>query len=318
MGAYLNTPKTDKHPVLGESQPLEYVRGVPRVLVYASTEMQGWRMTMEDARISWLHQDAQEAHFGVFDGHGGSEVAKFVERHFTNELLANPNYRSGQFEQALKECFLRMDTLLQMPDGQKELIRIQRNLPDDYKITVSSAESMAGCTAVVALVKNGQLFVANAGDSRCVLAKNRQAVPMSFDHKPDLQEERKRIMEAGGSVEEGRVMGNINLSRSIGDFEYKRSPGLPPERQMITAFPDVKVEPLSRDADFLVLACDGIWDMVSNEECVNFVYQGLDEGKSLSQIVESLLDRCLAPDIATHGGLGCDNMTCTIVRFRHS
>ena len=70
--------------------------------------------------------------------------------------------------------------------------------------------------------------MANAGDSRAVLARRGQAVELSYDHKPEQEGEYARIVKAGGHVEDGRVMGNINLSRSIGDFEYKASPNLPP------------------------------------------------------------------------------------------
>lgn len=111
-------------------------------------------------------------------------------------------------------------------------------------------------------------------------------------------------------------MGNINLSRSIGDFEYKRAQDLPPERQMVTAFPELSTEDITEDTDFLVLACDGIWDILSSQECVDLVYQGLAEKKALDVVVNSLLDRCLAPDVSSMGGLGCDNMTCIVVKFK--
>jgi serine/threonine protein phosphatase PrpC len=79
-----------------------------------------------------------------------------------------------------------------------------------------------GCTANVILVEDmKKLYVANAGDSRCVLARGGKAVPLSFDHKPDNDEEKKRIEKAGSQIVEGRVDGNLNLSRSLGDLKYK-------------------------------------------------------------------------------------------------
>jgi protein phosphatase 1G len=88
---------------------------------------------------------------------------------------------------------------------------------------------MAGTTAVVALVADNMLYVANAGDSRCVLSRNGKAVDMSIDHKPDMPSEKARIENAGAVIIEGRVNGNINLSRSIGDLEYKEITSLPAE-----------------------------------------------------------------------------------------
>ena len=86
------------------------------------------------------------------------------------------------------------------------------------------------------------LTVANAGDSRIVLARANGVVePMSYDHKPTDDTERKRVIQAGGFVNQfGRINGNLNLSRSIGDLKYKAVPGIKPADQMITAEPDVK------------------------------------------------------------------------------
>ena len=66
-----------------------------------------------------------------------------------------------------------------------------------------------------------KLVIANAGDSRCVLARGGKAIPLSFDHKPENEEERSRIEKAGSTIVEGRVDGNLNLSRSLGDLKYK-------------------------------------------------------------------------------------------------
>ena len=82
--------------------------------------------------------------------------------------------------------------------------------------------SFAGCTANVAMIYKDELIVANAGDSRSVLFSNGEAVEMSEDHKPDLPGEKDRIIKAGGFVSDGRVNANLNLSRAIGDLEYKK------------------------------------------------------------------------------------------------
>jgi serine/threonine protein phosphatase PrpC len=78
-----------------------------------------------------------------------------------------------------------------------------------------------GCTAVVAIITKTQIIVANAGDSRAVLCSKGKAIEMSIDHKPDNESEKRRIEKAGGFVEENRVKGILNLSRSLGDLEYK-------------------------------------------------------------------------------------------------
>lgn len=263
---------------------------------------------MEDASISNLHLGEDAALFGVFDGHGGKEVSEFVSRHFSQELLRSALYAAGDYAGALTETFMRMDELLRTPEGLREIQGISNG--GEGEATV-----VAGCTAVVALVQGPKVYVANAGDSRCVLCRGGRAVELSQDHKPDNPEEKERIMKAGGTVEEGRVQGNLNLSRSIGDLEYKKDAGIPQKHQMITAFPDIKVESLRPEDQFLVLACDGIWDMLSSQDCVEFVAQRL-RNSPLETVVQDLLDRCLASDLAAHQGLGCDNMTAVVVLLR--
>jgi serine/threonine protein phosphatase PrpC len=270
---------------------------------------------MEDAKLVNLNLDDNTMLFGVFDGHGGKEVAEFVSRHFSIELLNSQAYREGNYPKSLEDTFLRMDVLLRTPDGLKEVIRIAKDLPDNYPVQADPSLLMAGCTSVVALIHNDTIYVANAGDSRCVLNRDGRALELSVDHKPDLPTERDRIVRAGGMVEDGRVMGNLNLSRSIGDLEYKKNTSIPAKDQMISAFPEIKIETLSVKDSFLVLACDGVWDMLTSQECVNFISQRIGS-KSLPLIAEEVLDRCLAPDIATSGGLGCDNTTIVIVELK--
>lgn len=179
--------------------------------------------------------------------------------------------------------------------------------------------SESGCTAVVAVLKGDMLYVANAGDSRCVVSRQGQAVDMSIDHKPEDRLEKTRIEEAGGEVTlDGRVNGGLNLSRAIGDHAYKQNGDLGPKEQMITSLPDVKTVRLDLSQDeFMVLACDGIWNHMSSQEVVDFIQKRITkENVKLSSLCEELFDNCLAP--STDGdGTGCDNMTCIIVKFHN-
>lgn len=175
----------------------------------------------------------------------------------------------------------------------------------------------SGCTAVVALLHEKDLYVANAGDSRCVVCRSGKALEMSFDHKPEDQIEFDRIQKAGGRVTlDGRVNGGLNLSRAIGDHGYKMNKKLPPEEQMISALPDIKKITIGPEDDFMVLACDGIWNFMTSDDVVEFVQERIaDPTKKLSEICEEMFDYCLAPH--TKGdGTGCDNMTAIIVQFK--
>uniref|UniRef100_A0A2S2QNS0 protein-serine/threonine phosphatase n=1 Tax=Sipha flava TaxID=143950 RepID=A0A2S2QNS0_9HEMI len=177
----------------------------------------------------------------------------------------------------------------------------------------------SGCTAVMALLVKNKLYVANAGDSRCVVSINGKAHDMSEDHKPEDEPELSRITAAGGRVSsDGRVNGGLNLSRALGDHNYKKNNDLPNTEQMITALPDVKVIDFTSTSSnsFLVLACDGIWNSLSSQDVVDFISEHINKPDiKLSSICEELFRTCLAPNTLSDG-TGCDNMTCIIVKLK--
>jgi len=110
----------------------------------------------------------------------------------------------------------------------------------------------------------------------------------------------------------GRVNGNLNLSRSIGDLKYKKVPNIAPADQMITAQPDIKSVILNEKDEFVILACDGIWDCLTNEEAVKYVLDRIDT-KTPTEIGIEMLDEIISIDPRETQGIGGDNMTVMIV-----
>ncbi|KAE9583313.1 Protein phosphatase 2C-like protein 2 [Colletotrichum fructicola] len=293
MGQTLSEPVVEKNSAKGEDERL----------LYGVSAMQGWRISMEDAHITVLDllapgsdeakkHDSKLSFFGVFDGHGGDKVALFAGEHIHEIIKKQETFKKGNYEQALKDGFLATD----------------RAILNDPKYE----EEVSGCTACVGLISDNKIYVANAGDSRSVLGIKGRAKPLSQDHKPQLEAEKSRITAAGGFVDFGRVNGNLALSRAIGDFEFKKSAELSPEAQIVTAFPDVEVHEITDDDEFLVIACDGIWDCQSSQAVVEFVRRGIAAKQDLEKICENMMDNCLASNSET-GGVGCDNMTMVIV-----
>ncbi len=184
---------------------------------------------------------------------------------------------------------------------------------EDHRVT-------AGCTAVCCLVRGNEIVCANAGDSRAVLCRAGQAVPLSFDHKPSQERERARVHAAGGFIREAgghhRINGNLNLSRSLGDLKYKQNRALPPAEQMITAQPDLITHTIGPEDEFFVVACDGIWDVMSSQAVVDFVRPRLRQKRSPSSIAAELFDHCISDDPKQSSGLGGDNMTAVIVQIK--
>lgn len=174
---------------------------------------------------------------------------------------------------------------------------------------------MAGATAIVAVIddQTRELHVANAGDSRAVLCRNGRALGLSTDHKPLSVSEHDRICQAGGFVNSfGRINGNLNLSRALGDFKYKQNAKLRRDQQMITAEPELRSVALQHDDEFVLLGCDGIWDCLSNQAAVDFVKSRIDT-TPLSNIGCEMLDSILSENPRTTQGIGGDNMTILIV-----
>eukprot|EP01071_Lankesteria_metandrocarpae_P003887 Lankesteria_metandrocarpae@DN3245_c0_g1_i1.p1 len=200
--------------------------------------------------------------------------------------------------------------------------------PDPRQMLPYRPEQCGSTVTSLAIVRSEEvdiLVTANAGDSRIVLCRGTQAIPLTRDHKPQSRNELRRIENAGGKISMGRVDGNLNLSRCVGDLAYKMDTHIPQEAQRITAFPDIRVCELSREDKFVIIACDGIWDCMTNQELVDYIIarireQGADSenGKGLSAsllstICEEVCDRCLANNPLTSEGIGCDNMTLMIV-----
>eukprot|EP00898_Chlorokybus_atmophyticus_P002400 jgi/Chlat1/3160/Chrsp219S03309 len=344
MGAYLSTPNTNKTSSDGAND----------AVAFGSSAMQGWRLGMEDAHATLLDIDDQATHlFGVYDGHGGKEVALYCAKHLPGAIKGSAN-----LAEALSAAYLKMDVLMRSESARRELEALAGESREDsgrkggavaaapedqeeevqggHKSHTSEAEAegsqtraskqsssskstyegpTAGSTAVTAVMRGDTLIVANAGDSRAVLSRKGQAIELSKDHKPDSEIERTRILAAGGFIADGRVNGVLALSRAIGDMEYKSNPKRGPEAQIVTAHPDIKQVQLQDGDEFLLLACDGIWDVMSSQEAVDFVHQRLHKREKLSQIVEEMFNTCIAPD--TGGtGLGCDNMSAVLVVFK--
>lgn len=288
MGHTLSEPVTVKNTSSCENH---YVK-------VGSSCMQGWRINMEDAHthLLTLPSDKDSCYFGVFDGHGGAKVAQYAGNNLHKRIVNNEYYSRGNIAEALRQGFLHLDTEMQKDEAMKD--------------------ELAGTTALVVLLKNNKIFCGNVGDSRAVASVAGRVEALSFDHKPSNDNETRRIVAAGGWVELNRVNGNLALSRALGDFVFKKNDKKKPEEQIVTAFPDVVEKEINPDYEFVILACDGIWDVLENEDVVKFIRARIAQKMQPETICEELMTACLAPD-CNMGGLGCDNMTVVLVCFLH-
>jgi len=288
-GSFMNEPVKDLHS--------EYIEG-PRMKV-ATCTCQGWRSANEDAHIAVLSLPHHPTYsfFGVFDGHGGPRVSRFagqrLARIFDEEILPR---MEADIPAALQRSFIRLDEIIQQEMSIEET-------------------GTCGSTVNVVVVTPDAIFCANAGDSRAIMLRDGQMVPLSKDHKPEDPRERARIQGAGSIISaDNRIEGMLAVSRAVGDFDFKQAAVIP-ERQAVTCDPDVKRFDLTAGVELIVLACDGIWDCVESAESLQLIKRSLEDSASLTKAAESLCKRCVC-DVIDEEGLGTDNTSLVVVQFK--
>ncbi|XP_022754390.1 probable protein phosphatase 2C 25 [Durio zibethinus] len=204
----------------------------------------GRREAMEDrfsASVK-LQGDSKQAFFGVFDGHGGAKAAEFAAQKLEKNILDEVVRRRDKtnVKEAVKEGYLKTDAEF---------------LKEDVT---------GGTCCVTALIQNGNLVVSNAGDCRAVVSRGGVAEALTSDHRPSREDERNRIETLGGYVDlcrgVWRIQGCLAVSRGIGDHHLK---------QWVIAEPETKIISIKPECEFLILASDGLWDKVSNQEAVD-------------------------------------------------
>ncbi|KAF9598320.1 hypothetical protein IFM89_026609 [Coptis chinensis] len=213
-------------------------------------EREGWsvyckrgkREKMEDrfSAVDNFHGDSsKQAFFGVFDGHGGAKAAEFAKEHLHKNIMDELTKRTDVVD-AINQGYLTTDL-----DFLKENVH-------------------GGSCCVTALISKGDLIVSNAGDCRAVICRGGVAEALTSDHRPSREDERQRIETQGGYVDcrhgVWRLQGSLAVSRGIGDQHLK---------QWVVAEPETKIVSINQDCEFLLLASDGLWDKVSNQEAVD-------------------------------------------------
>eukprot|EP00941_MAST-03F_sp_MAST-3F-sp1_P000577 g577.t1 len=256
-----------------------------RAAYVADTMNAACRTTMEDECIvEDCFVEKSDAFFAVLDGHGGRGIVEFVEKNlaenFKRELAFDPKRTMND---RLTSAYLVTDVM-------------------SRKAGLMSS----GCTAVTAFVTKNQntgkshLFCANVGDARVVVAKkDGTAVRMTYDHKASDASEKKRIIEAGGFVMRNRVLAMLAVSRSFGDHGLK---------QFVSCRPYLKDIPVEGH-DFMVLACDGVFDVMDDQEVVDFVQTYKGNGMREREVAKALVDKALEKQ-------STDNITVCVVFFR--
>ncbi len=284
--------------------------------------------------------------FCVFDGHGGNFTSDYASKNFLRVFKHRPEWPKyvnlslserkevpgiKLLKDALSGAFVDID--LELKNLYKRRIEMyggnsshmmargcNKNYQEDSRDSNNSSREMgadppkprimvdrSGSTAVMVLLTPHHIICCNAGDSRAILYREKKALPLSFDHKPINPSEMNRVKQAGGFVRYKRIDGDLAVSRGLGDFRFKMNDDVSHENQKVSITPDLVVCPRSQKDEFLVIGCDGIWDVMENQECAETVQSIIDSGEDdLGSLCETMLTTCLDKQSK-------DNMTICVV-----
>ncbi|KAG0481176.1 hypothetical protein HPP92_012034 [Vanilla planifolia] len=236
------------HPLPDSCGPAEVEAESARYSVYCKRGRK--RLEMEDRHSAMLNigGDPQSAFFGIFDGHGGAKAAEFVSERIGDRILEGVTLRRSEKEEegrilleiAVRKGYLKIDA---------EFL---------------NQELGGGTCCVTALVRKGDLVISNSGDCRAVLSVSGAAEVLTSDHRLSRKDEKERIESLGGYVDccrgVWRLQSSLAVSRGIGDSHLK---------QWVIPDPETRILRIEPNHEFLILASDGLWDKVSNQEAVD-------------------------------------------------
>ncbi|XP_072084858.1 probable protein phosphatase 2C 39 isoform X3 [Arachis hypogaea] len=215
--------------------------------------------------------------YAIFDGHSGHDVAKYLQSHLFENILNEPSFWKKPVHAVKKVCKATNDEILE-----------------------NIADSRGGSTVVAAILIDGvKLLVANVGDSRAISCKNGIAKPITVDHEPD--KEKDLVETRGGCVftrpgSIPRVDGQLAMTRAFGDGKLK---------EHITAEPDVMIRKIDDDTDFIILASDGLWKVMTNQDACDCIKDDVDDAKKAA--------KKLVKEAKSLGS--CDDISCIVVTF---
>lgn len=249
----------------------------------------GQRKQNEDRHVcvsERIHDDVV-AFFGVYDGHGGSRVAEFLSQELHGAIFERMRNSPRDMKSCLVEAFVEADDV------------------------IFQTQMESGSTAVAVLLRGSTAIVASVGDSQAVLSTRGKALNYCPLHTPNSPAERERILAANGKISEGRIFGFLGVSRAFGDNDFKTGKGEFKDRfngDLVIATPEIVEHEISKHDEFIVLACDGLFDVMSPQQVVDYVRKKLAQHGHVQHACEELVSHAISI-----GSL--DNVSAVIVCF---
>ena len=252
------------------------IKSCNTVLEYSFREDQnvGSQPLMEDKSksIENFNNNINQMLFELFDGHGGEDISNFLQQNFAQIYKQFLEINNGDIPKSLSNSFKEVDEMI--------------------KESLENIEGMGSTGTIIHLLwendTNLMVYTGNVGDSRVSLISPTHIIRLSYDHRMTDEKEKKRIIESGMEVIDNRIGGELMLTRIFGDYEFKST-----ERKGLICEPflsKIKID-LNKKDQFLILASDGIWDLVSEEEIQQMIRMNISSEKLCALIVKKALDK---------------------------
>lgn len=247
---------------------------------FGVTSEQGARKTMEDQHTAMNENSIP--FFGVYDGHGGTHCAEFLKENLHGYVLSHPKLLDNP-ELALREAIAQAETKFM------------------EKCRAEKIES--GSTAALAIILKDKLVTANVGDSEIVLSRDGQPVLLTTKHQLGSNEkEVERVKNCGGRIYHSRVghpkfnpqLVSLAVSRAIGDAGFKLEEYTDGKSSGVIADAETQQYDLTPADEFLIIACDGLYDVMSYQECVSFCRDLVRSGKHSQEISHLIVSEALS------------------------
>ena len=234
-----------------------------------------YRQSMEDIGVTLpdFIQEPKSSLFGIFDGHGGNDVVKYIKNRLPEIIKSNLNNNTNSIKDVFISSFNKIDEELKFYDSEH-----------------------TGSTATIILFQNNKIYCANVGDSCAYIIYDNSIKKISTDHKCSDPKEEDRIIMSGGKVTKNRVMGQLVLSRCLGDLYCKK--------YGVINTPDFSMNNIDDNIKYVVIASDGVWDVVNENEVFNMGKKGKNAEEFCKELVKLSIEKNTK-----------DNVSCIVISF---
>ena len=233
-----------------------------------------YRQSMEDIGVTLPEfiTEPKTSLFGIFDGHGGNDVVKYIKNRLP-EIIKSYLEKNNSIEDSFTFAFNKIDEELKFYDSEH-----------------------TGSTATLVVFQNNKIYCGNVGDSTAFIIYDNFIKKISTDHKCSDPKEEERIILSGGKVTKNRVMGQLVLSRCLGDLYCKK--------YGVINTPDISANKIDKNIKYVVIASDGVWDVVNENEILNLSKKQKNAEEFCKELVKLSIEKNTK-----------DNVSCIVISF---